>query len=986
MAGGGSNLLTIGMATYDDFHGCWMTIRSLRAHHGRLGVDFDILVIDNAPKKCKRTEAVALANSARYFHRPDLVGTAAPRHALFEVARTPWVMCVDSHVLFDPGAILELVRYIRYEAGEDCRDMLTGPMVDDTGDGLSTHWRATTPPGLWGVWTKDIRVNDLQPFEIPANGLGCFAMRRDKWVGFHPMFRGYGGEEGYAHEKVRRAGGKVICLPGLRWNHKFRDLEAEPTKYPNTMADHCFNTLGGHAELGIVGPDIEKAVYDDFGRRIGADGTWNNVLAAVKRVDWAASKDRPRPLKILGLWYSDNSAPAKLLESSLATITAAAGSSRHDVRVGTCSIDPVGGNVFPWVKANHAGVEPGHGRILRQMSQAFHAVVKEGGWTPDVVCFLEHDVLYPPHYFDLHGNAHSAVPSAPVVSNLDYEGLNATGWLHVKERHEPMHQLSMKYEAMKANMGRASADCLRQGWAYLEPDAVKFDEHHAEVEAGLWVGALGAKPPAVVDSVLNLSGSKTYHHDLNDCLNVELSDDGAHPAPPVEKLEEWVKWVSDRTAAGKTVLVHCLGGVSRSGLVACAYLMAKHGVTREAAVAAIRRVRPQVAPRPAFWKLLEEYRVKIGATGNRIPERRADWVRLQPIGRFPAIHVNHPKRFTSHGEVCYHQTSAGRIDHSFWGDYRKWWPLEPSGCQTCGGGATTAPDGSAPPPMPTGAGFESMEAWYTADSLAKSDFNEHMATLRELADKCDHVTEVSTWLKPALTALAASKAKRVVSCVPGGPKPTWAAVQRFRPGDAFAGVAADVRRENSTESDGFPEESLEATDLLFLDTRHNGERVLRELKWYAPKVRKYIVIHTTAENTFGNVGEDGKPGVLPAIRAFLMDNREWTVIRRDENNHGLIVMSRVEDDKKTPPGVWKKALNFTKALAAHAVAGSVMADDETWAARLDVCMMCPSRAFDTCAECGCPVDKKTSWAEQECPANPPKWRSALTPLPVVPAG
>lgn len=38
-------------------------------------------------------------------------------------------------------------------------------------------------------------------------GLGIFACRRDVWPGFNPRLRGFGGEEGYIHEKFRRAGG-----------------------------------------------------------------------------------------------------------------------------------------------------------------------------------------------------------------------------------------------------------------------------------------------------------------------------------------------------------------------------------------------------------------------------------------------------------------------------------------------------------------------------------------------------------------------------------------------------------------------------------------------------------------------------------------------------------------------------------------------------------------------------------------------------------
>jgi hypothetical protein len=51
--------------------------------------------------------------------------------------------------------------------------------------------------------------------------MGVFSCRKGAWPGFNPMFRGFGGEEGYIHEKFRQAGGRCLCLPWLRWTHRF---------------------------------------------------------------------------------------------------------------------------------------------------------------------------------------------------------------------------------------------------------------------------------------------------------------------------------------------------------------------------------------------------------------------------------------------------------------------------------------------------------------------------------------------------------------------------------------------------------------------------------------------------------------------------------------------------------------------------------------------------------------------------------------------
>jgi hypothetical protein len=59
-------------------------------------------------------------------------------------------------------------------------------------------------------------------------------------------------------------------------------------------------------------------------------------------------------------------------------------------------------------------------------------------------------------------------PDAPVISNLDYEGMGKGGWQRVKERHEPMHQLTLRSELVRSNLQR----CLREsenGQCLLEP-------------------------------------------------------------------------------------------------------------------------------------------------------------------------------------------------------------------------------------------------------------------------------------------------------------------------------------------------------------------------------------------------------------------------------------------------------------------------------------------------------------------------------------
>ena len=105
-----------------------------------------------------------------------------------------------------------------------CRDLVQGPLLSADARGLTgTHWNPVWSEGMYGQWAVDPRGLDpgAEPFDIPMQGLGLFACRRDAWAGLSPRFRGFGGEEGYLHEKVRRAGGRTVCLPALRWLHRF---------------------------------------------------------------------------------------------------------------------------------------------------------------------------------------------------------------------------------------------------------------------------------------------------------------------------------------------------------------------------------------------------------------------------------------------------------------------------------------------------------------------------------------------------------------------------------------------------------------------------------------------------------------------------------------------------------------------------------------------------------------------------------------------
>jgi glycosyltransferase involved in cell wall biosynthesis len=238
--------LTIGMATFDDFDGVYFTVQALRLYHDLS--DTEILVVDNFG--CEHTrQFVESWTGGRYVLATDATGTSAPRNRVFDEARGEAVLCCDCHVLFVPGSIARLRAYYAHHPDSD--DLLQGPLLYDDGALISTHFEPEWRDHMWGTWATDPRGVDPEspPFEIPMQGLGVFSARRRAWLGFSREFTGFGGEEGYIHEKFRQAGRRCLCLPWLRWMHRFG--RPAGAKFPLALRDRVRNYVLGHAELGL---------------------------------------------------------------------------------------------------------------------------------------------------------------------------------------------------------------------------------------------------------------------------------------------------------------------------------------------------------------------------------------------------------------------------------------------------------------------------------------------------------------------------------------------------------------------------------------------------------------------------------------------------------------------------------------------------------------------------------------------------------------
>lgn len=279
--------LTIGMATYRDFDGVYFSVQALRLYH-QLPCPIELLVVDNWSVRhgdkttgCEETRKFCVQAGVRYVHAPERQGTAAPRDLVFRLAQGDVVLCLDCHVLFPPDSLHALVRY--FVDRPECRDLVQGPLLYDDHRTLSTHFEPKWQQQMYGVWGFDKAAYAAgQPFDIPMQGLGMFAMRRAAWPGFNPHFRGFGGEEGYLHEKVRQHGGRTLCLPQAKWLHRFGRPAGAP--YRVSHVDRIFNYLVGWRELGLdtapivqhftaLGLAADVARAQDEVDRLPTDGT-----------------------------------------------------------------------------------------------------------------------------------------------------------------------------------------------------------------------------------------------------------------------------------------------------------------------------------------------------------------------------------------------------------------------------------------------------------------------------------------------------------------------------------------------------------------------------------------------------------------------------------------------------------------------------------------------------------------------------------------
>jgi hypothetical protein len=264
-----NKLLTIGMATYDDYDGVFFSIQALRMYHPICNTDHvEFIILDSNPNSQHGIACKGLTNASNNIKYVAHSGVPSSfnKYKIADYATGQYVLIIDCHVLIEFNGISQLLTY--FHNNPNCKHLIQGPLWYDDLRNISTHFEPKWSGDMYGVWATDKTSYDKgEPFEIPMQGMGLLAFEKSAWQGINQSFKGFGGEEGYIAAKFRQWGGNNLCLPQLKWNHRFG--RPNGVKYPLILEDRIWNYFIGWLEI-TRDPDHQmiKDIYEYFKNKI----------------------------------------------------------------------------------------------------------------------------------------------------------------------------------------------------------------------------------------------------------------------------------------------------------------------------------------------------------------------------------------------------------------------------------------------------------------------------------------------------------------------------------------------------------------------------------------------------------------------------------------------------------------------------------------------------------------------------------------------
>lgn len=334
------------------------TAMSILTHHPLVD---EVIIVDNNPLEDSAIkDFVKSTNKVRYVPMPEPQGTMPPKNRVFTEARNDYVACIDSHILLYSG-FFEALNRMYDSLGVDCSDLFQGPIMTERGTIYGTHFNNQWRGQMWGTWgtawqtqngelfsliTEDNQLmtymnmptdgsmqrplytqeiieyglpfnlpfpgheavligqgctQPTEPFQIPGQGMGFFACRKEAWLPFHADCRGFGGEEMTTHVRFRQAGRRCWCVPGAKWWHHFQRPHnnkkgASGAPYRITVWDKVRNYVLEFKRLGL---DL-NLIRNHFDWQVMEESEFQDIIAGK---NWPGDrhdgeKQAPRPKDI----------------------------------------------------------------------------------------------------------------------------------------------------------------------------------------------------------------------------------------------------------------------------------------------------------------------------------------------------------------------------------------------------------------------------------------------------------------------------------------------------------------------------------------------------------------------------------------------------------------------------------------------------------------------------------------------------------------
>ena len=164
----------------------------------------------------------------------------------------------------------------------------------------------------------------------------------------------------------------------------------------------------------------------------------------------------------------------------------------------------------------------------------------------------------------------------------------------------------------------------------------------------------------------------------------------------------------------------------------------------------------------------------------------------------------------------------------------------------------------------------------------RSDINENVHVLYNLAKECDTVVEMGVRTGVSTRAFLNTNVKLISFDIV-----LDNAVQKLFNEARELGKDAQYIKDNVLDIE------IDQCDLLFIDTLHNYDQLKKELELHGNKAKKYIAFHDT--HTFGLRDEvgNGKKGLMTAVIDFMIINPHWQFHIHKTINNGLTVLRRI---------------------------------------------------------------------------------------------